>query len=134
MAYELRMSDWSSAVCSSDLTAGSLDRAPPLGQCGGDFCTCEGLAAVADGADKTPLSFQDMILTLHNYWSARGCAILQPYAMRVGAGTLHPATPLRSQGPGPWDVPYVPPHRRPTDGPYRRDPHPPPPHYRTEEP
>src|SRR3546814_19181621 len=106
MAYELRMSDWSSAVCSSDLTAGSLDRAPPLGQCGGDFCTCEGIAAVADGADKTPLSFQDMILTLHNYWSARGCAILQPYDMRVGAGTFPPATTLRSLGPEPWTVAY----------------------------
>src|SRR3546814_1161752 len=71
------------------------------------FCTCEGNAAVADGANRNPLSFQDMILTLHNYWSARGCAILQPYDMRVGAGTFHPATTLRSLGPEPWNVAYV---------------------------
>ena len=82
------------------------------------FCTCEGIAAVADGADKTPLSFQDMILTLHAYWAARGCAILQPYDMRVGAGTFHPSTTLRSLGPEPWNVAYVQPSRRPTDGRY----------------
>ena len=40
-----------------------------------------------------PLAFQDLILTLQNYWGAQGCAILQPYDMEVGAGTLHPATP-----------------------------------------
>ena len=62
---------------------------------------------MADGATKYPLSFQDMILTLHNYWSARGCAILQPYDMRVGAGTFHPSTTLRSLGPEPWNVAYV---------------------------
>ena len=37
-------------------------------------------------------SFQDMILTLHDFWSANGCLILQPYDMRMGAGTFHPAT------------------------------------------
>src|SRR3546814_4933704 len=52
-----------------------------------------------------------MILTLHNYWSVRGCAILQPYDMRVGAGTFHPATTLRSLGPEPWNVAYVKPSR-----------------------
>ncbi|MGH6633596.1 MAG: glycine--tRNA ligase subunit alpha, partial [Sphingopyxis sp.] len=63
-----------------------------------------------------------MILTLHAYWAARGCAILQPYDMRVGAGTFHPSTTLRSLGPEPWNVAYVQPSRRPTDGRYGENP------------
>jgi len=63
-----------------------------------------------------PLSFQDLILRLHAYWGARGCAILQPYDMEVGAGTLHPATVLRALGPRPWRAAYVQPSRRPSDG------------------
>ncbi|MCB2049318.1 MAG: glycine--tRNA ligase subunit alpha, partial [Novosphingobium sp.] len=65
-----------------------------------------------------PLSFQDMILALHSFWSARGCLILQPYDMRMGAGTFHPATTLRALGPEPWNAAYVQPSRRPTDGRY----------------
>ena len=70
----------------------------------------------------TPLSFQDMILTLHAFWSRQGCLILQPYDMRVGAGTFHPATTLRSLGPQPWNAAYVQPSRRPTDGRYGENP------------
>ena len=69
-----------------------------------------------------PLSFQDMILRLHSYWSARGCAILQPYDMRMGAGTFHPATTLRALGPEAWNAAYVQPCRRPTDGRYGENP------------
>ena len=69
-----------------------------------------------------PLSFQDMILRLHAFWSAQGCLILQPYDMRVGAGTFHPATTLRSLGPEPWKAAYVQPSRRPTDGRYGENP------------
>jgi len=69
-----------------------------------------------------PLSFQDMILTLHSFWSARGCLILQPYDMRMGAGTFHPATTLRALGPEPWSAAYVQPSRRPTDGRYGENP------------
>ncbi len=69
-----------------------------------------------------PLSFQDMILKLHAFWSAQGCLILQPYDMRVGAGTFHPATTLRSLGPEPWKAAYVQPSRRPTDGRYGENP------------
>jgi glycyl-tRNA synthetase alpha chain len=69
-----------------------------------------------------PLSFQDMILRLHAFWSAQGCLILQPYDMRVGAGTFHPATTLRSLGPEPWSAAYVQPSRRPTDGRYGENP------------
>jgi glycyl-tRNA synthetase alpha chain len=69
-----------------------------------------------------PLAFQDMILRLHAFWSAQGCLILQPYDMRVGAGTFHPATTLRSLGPEPWNAAYVQPSRRPTDGRYGENP------------
>ncbi|MBP6030104.1 MAG: glycine--tRNA ligase subunit alpha [Sphingobium sp.] len=68
------------------------------------------------------LSFQGLILTLHDYWSRQGCVILQPYDMRVGAGTFHPATTLRSLGPDPWNCAYVQPSRRPTDGRYGENP------------
>jgi len=67
-------------------------------------------------------SFQDLILTLHQYWGAQGCVILQPYDMEVGAGTFHPATTLRSVGPRPWSAAYVQPSRRPKDGRYGENP------------
>jgi glycyl-tRNA synthetase alpha chain len=67
-------------------------------------------------------SFQDMILTLHDYWSAAGCLILQPYDMRMGAGTFHTATTLRALGPEPWNAAFVQPCRRPTDGRYGENP------------
>ncbi|MFS0771791.1 glycine--tRNA ligase subunit alpha [Sphingomonas sp. 1P08PE] len=63
-----------------------------------------------------------MILTLHDYWSERGCAILQPYDMEMGAGTFHPATTLRALGPDAWNAAYVQPCRRPTDGRYGENP------------
>ena len=69
-----------------------------------------------------PLSFQDLILTLHKYWGDQGCAILQPYDIEVGAGTLHPATVLRALGPRPWKAAYVHPSRRPGDGRYGENP------------
>jgi glycyl-tRNA synthetase alpha chain len=71
---------------------------------------------------KEPLSFQRLILTLHDYWSDRGCLILQPYDMEMGAGTFHPATTLRALGPQPWKAAYVQPSRRPTDGRYGENP------------
>jgi len=67
-------------------------------------------------------TFQDLILTLQNYWAANGCVILQPYDMEMGAGTFHPATTLRSLGPKPWNAAYVQPCRRPTDGRYGANP------------
>ena len=63
-----------------------------------------------------------MILTLHAFWSKHGCLILQPYDMRMGAGTFHPATTLRALGPEPWQAAYVQPSRRPTDGRYGDNP------------
>ncbi len=70
---------------------------------------------------KAP-SFQDLILRLQQFWSARGCVLLQPYDMEVGAGTFHPATTLRALGPKPWQAAYVQPSRRPKDGRYGENP------------
>ena len=71
---------------------------------------------------NTPRSFQEIILRLQAYWAAKGCAIMQPYDLEVGAGTFHPATTLRSLGPMPWAAAYVQPSRRPTDGRYGENP------------
>ncbi len=67
-------------------------------------------------------SFQEIILTLQNFWALQGCAILQPFDNEVGAGTLHPATVLRAIGKKPWRVAYVQPSRRPTDARYGKNP------------
>lgn len=66
--------------------------------------------------------FQQIILTLQNYWAKHGCALLQPYDMEVGAGTSHTATFLRSIGPEVWKTAYVQPSRRPKDGRYGENP------------
>jgi len=67
-------------------------------------------------------SYQGLILTLQAYWASKGCVILQPYDMEMGAGTFHPATTLRSLGPKPWKAAYVQPCRRPGDGRYGENP------------
>jgi len=66
--------------------------------------------------------FQSLILKLQSFWAKKGCVILQPYDMEVGAGTFHWATTLRSLGPEPWNTAYVQPSRRPTDGRYGENP------------
>ena len=71
---------------------------------------------------KSFISFQDTILNLQKYWSKKGCVILQPYDLEVGAGTFHPSTTLRSLGSKPWKTAYVQPSRRPTDGRYGENP------------
>ncbi len=68
------------------------------------------------------MTFQDLILALQTYWAERGCVIMQPLDMEVGAGTFHPATFLRAIGPEPWNAAYVQPSRRPTDGRYGENP------------
>ena len=82
----------------------------------------ESVLSGANSSGNRPLSFQDLILTLHDYWGRQGCVILQPYDMRMGAGTFHPATTLRALGPNPWNAAYVQPSRRPTDGRYGENP------------
>jgi len=66
--------------------------------------------------------FQDVILRLQQFWGKRGCVLLQPYDMEVGAGTFHTATFLRAIGPEPWKAAYVQPSRRPKDGRYGDNP------------
>ena len=66
--------------------------------------------------------FQELITTLNRFWAEKGCLILQPYDMEVGAGTFHPATFLRALGPEPWAAAYPEPCRRPTDGRYGENP------------
>jgi glycyl-tRNA synthetase alpha chain len=68
------------------------------------------------------LTFQELILSLQKFWSEQGCIIQQPYDIEVGAGTFNPATFLRVIGPEPWNVAYVEPSRRPTDGRYGENP------------
>ena len=68
------------------------------------------------------LSFQDMIFKLQNYWASKGCLLQPPYDMTVGAGTFHPTTFLKAIGPEPWNVAYIQPCRRPTDGRYGENP------------
>jgi glycyl-tRNA synthetase alpha chain len=68
------------------------------------------------------LKFQDLILSLQAYWAKQNCVIQQPYDCEKGAGTFNPATFLRVLGPEPWNVAYVEPSRRPTDGRYGENP------------
>ncbi len=68
------------------------------------------------------MNLQDMILKLQGYWAAQDCIIYQPYDLEVGAGTMSPATFLKALGPEPWNVAYVQPCRRPTDGRYGQNP------------
>jgi glycyl-tRNA synthetase alpha chain len=68
------------------------------------------------------MTFQELLMTLQHFWAERGCVIQQPYDIEVGAGTFNPATLLRVLGPEPWNVAYVEPSRRPTDGRYGENP------------
>ena len=79
-------------------------------------------AARAGNGLQPTKSFQDLILTLQQFWGQQGCVILQPYDMEVGAATFHPATTLRALGPRPWNAAYVQPSRRPKDGRYGENP------------
>ena len=69
-----------------------------------------------------PRTFQDLIFRLQTFWGERGCIVVQPYDMEVGAGTFHPSTFLRAIGPEPWSCAYVQPSRRPADGRYGENP------------
>jgi glycyl-tRNA synthetase alpha chain len=81
------------------------------------------MSARASGATPAaPDTFQALIFALQSYWARRGCVILQPYDMEMGAGTFHTGTLLRALGPEPWSAAYVQPSRRPTDGRYGDNP------------
>lgn len=68
------------------------------------------------------MNFQDLIFELQKFWSSKGCVVLQPLDLEVGAGTFHPATFLKSLGPEVWNAAFVQPSRRPTDGRYGENP------------
>ncbi len=68
------------------------------------------------------MDLQSIMLNLQSYWASRGCLIWQPYDVEKGAGTMNPATFLRTLGPEPWSVAYVEPSRRPADGRYGENP------------
>jgi len=68
------------------------------------------------------MNFQELILALQIFWAQQNCVLQQPYDIEVGAGTFNPATFLRVLGPEPWNVAYVEPSRRPTDGRYGDNP------------
>jgi len=68
------------------------------------------------------MNFQEVILSLQKFWARKGCVLVQPYDIEVGAGTFHPATLLKVLGPEPWNVAYIQPSRRPTDGRYGENP------------
>ena len=68
------------------------------------------------------ITFQSLVLRLNDFWDRRGCVLLQPYDMEMGAGTFHTATFLRAIGPEPWNAAYVQPSRRPRDGRYGDNP------------
>lgn len=72
--------------------------------------------------DRPAVNFQSVIATLNQFWSDRGCLIVQAYDIEKGAGTKSPHTFLRALGPEPWSVAYVEPCRRPNDGRYGENP------------
>ena len=71
---------------------------------------------------RATTSFQQLILTLQQYWARQGCSLLQPHDQEMGAGTFHSGTFLRAIGPEPWRAAYPQPCRRPTDGRYGENP------------
>ena len=68
------------------------------------------------------LTFQEIILTLQQFWNDQGCMLMQAYDNEKGAGTMSPYTFLRAIGPEPWNAAYVEPSRRPADGRYGENP------------
>ncbi|WP_217596107.1 glycine--tRNA ligase subunit alpha [Cohnella sp. GbtcB17] len=68
------------------------------------------------------MNFQQMTLTLQQFWAEQDCIVVQPYDTEKGAGTMNPMTFLRAIGPEPWNVAYVEPSRRPADGRYGENP------------
>jgi len=68
------------------------------------------------------MTFERLLATLSEFWAGQGCLVAQAYEIEVGAGTMTPDTFLRALGPEPWNVAYVQPCRRPSDGRYGENP------------
>src|SRR6266568_3812649 len=106
---------------------GSAIRSPRANTCRSPACVRSrpGARCCARPIPESPramLTFQELILELQSYWGGKGCVLLQPYDMEMGAGTFHTATFLRAIGPEPWKAAYVQPTRRPKDGRYGDNP------------
>ncbi|HEY5599463.1 MAG TPA: glycine--tRNA ligase subunit alpha, partial [Candidatus Manganitrophaceae bacterium] len=84
--------------------------------------TASSKISTARASRRKPLTFQQLFLSLHQFWSNQGCLIAQSYDLEMGAGTFHPDTFLRALGPEPWRAAYVQASRRPTDGRYGENP------------
>ncbi len=46
------------------------------------------------------MTFQQIVLALQKFWSKQGCVLGEAYDTEKGAGTMNPATFLRTIGPG----------------------------------
>ena len=92
------------------------------GKSGATYTSETAFPGLAMPADRVPRPSSRLIQRLNAYWAERGCALIQPLDLEVGAGTFHPATFLRALGPEPWNAAYVQPCRRPTDGRYGENP------------
>lgn len=68
------------------------------------------------------MKFVNLIKALERFWERKGCSLLQPYDIEMGAATFHPATFLGVLGKNSTKVAYVQPSRRPTDGRYADNP------------
>lgn len=68
------------------------------------------------------MTFQNIILTLQQFWAERGCALLQPYDTEMGAGTFHPGTFFGALGKAHTSIAYPQACRRPKDGRYGENP------------
>ena len=68
------------------------------------------------------MNFQDIIRTLQDYWADKGCCLIQPYDLEMGAGTFHPSAFFGALGNKPCAIAYPQPCRRPKDGRYGENP------------
>jgi glycyl-tRNA synthetase alpha chain len=69
-----------------------------------------------------PLTFQQLVARLNQFWADQGCVVMFPYDSEKGASTMNPVTFLRVLGPEPWNMACVDPCRRPADGRYGDNP------------
>lgn len=68
------------------------------------------------------MHFQQILISLQNFWINQNCNIIPQYDMEMGAGTFHPETIFRSIGPEPWNCAFIQASRRPSDGRYGDNP------------
>lgn len=67
-------------------------------------------------------TFQDIVLTLKEFWKSQGVLLVEGYDLEVGACTFHPETFFSALGQKPYSMCCAQPCRRPTDGRYGENP------------